>query len=73
MDGYSTYVSTMFKRFLLMLNPFYKPPATDLMAKMVEDYERHLLDQENATAYHAKMAEYYRESLKRFKTQLAKV
>lgn len=73
MDGSPTYLSTMSKRFIHMLNPFYKPQAIDLMAKMVEDYERHLLEQENAAAYHAKMVEYYRDSLKRLKAQLAKV
>jgi hypothetical protein len=50
---------------LQQLNPFKKPSAAQLAQETLEDYERQLLIQEAAAAYHAKMAEFYREGINR--------
>ena len=56
--------------FLDSINPFYKPAAMDLVKTNLEDYERLLVIQEAAAAYHFKMAEYYREGIQRLKKQI---
>ena len=52
---------------LSILNPFHKPPAKVMAQQTLEDYERRLLESEAAASYHAKMVEYYRESIDRLK------
>lgn len=47
------------------LNPFRKPDAHELVKTNLEEYRRQLILQEAAAAYHAKMAEYYREGIVR--------
>lgn len=42
----------------------------DLVKTNLEDYERLLVIQEAAAAYHFKMAEYYREGIQRLKKQI---
>ena len=56
--------------FLDSINPFHKPAAMDLVKTNLEDYERLLVIQEAAAAYHFKMAEYYREGIQRLKKQI---
>lgn len=41
------------------------PQAHEIAKVTLEDHKRHLLTQESLAAYHAKMAEYYRESIHR--------
>lgn len=48
-------------------NLFNAPLARDLAAKRVLEYQRRLLEAESASAYHAKMAEYYREGIVRLR------
>jgi hypothetical protein len=50
---------------LQKLNPFYTPRANELVTQSLVEYERKLVEQEAAAAYHAKMAEYYREGIDR--------
>ena len=56
--------------FLDSINPFYTPAAMDIVKTNLEDYERLLVIQEAAAAYHFKMAEYYREGIHRLKKQI---
>lgn len=49
------------------INPFHKPNAAQLRAELQEEYERLLIQSENTAAYHAKMAEFYREGIKRLR------
>ena len=56
--------------FLDSINPFHKPAVMDLVKTNLEDYERLLVIQEAAAAYHFKMVEYYREGIQRLKKQI---
>ena len=56
--------------FLASINPFRKPAAVDLVKTNLEDYERLLVIQEAAAAYHFKMVEYYREGIQRLRKQM---
>jgi hypothetical protein len=50
------------------LNPFRKPKAEEIVTTNLEEYKRQLVVQEDAAAYHAKMAEYYREGIARLES-----
>lgn len=52
------------------LNPFKKPAANEVLKEHLEEYKRQLITQEASAAYHAKMAEYYREGIKRLQKQI---
>ncbi|EKD22537.1 MAG: hypothetical protein ACD_85C00001G0009 [uncultured bacterium] len=56
--------------FLDSINPFRKLAAMDIVKTNLEDYERLLVIQEAAAAYHFKMAEYYREGIQCLKKQI---
>lgn len=51
------------------LNPFRKPTAEELLKEQLQESKRQLVLQTNAAAYHAKMAEYHKESIQRIKQQ----
>ena len=55
--------------FFKQFNPFRKPTARVIIQANLEEYERQLVNQEAAAAYHTKMAEYYREGIKRLQSQ----
>lgn len=56
---------------LSALNPFKKPLAIQLIGIQLEEYERGVVQQEDAAAYHTKMAQYYREGVVRLRGQQA--
>ena len=51
--------------FKFLKNLFHKPQAQALVKETIEEYQRMLFTEENRAAYHAKLAEYYRESIGR--------
>jgi len=51
---------------------FQKPDARKIAEDNLAEYQRQLLTSEAAAAYHAKMAEYYRESIQRLRNYEAK-
>lgn len=52
---------------LSIFNPFHKPPAAEIAKQTLEEHQRQLLESQSAAAYHAKMVEFYQESIKRLK------
>lgn len=56
-------------KFIKMLNPFQQPVAQDIIRANLMEYERSLLQHEAATSYSQKMAEYYRDGIKRLQKQ----
>lgn len=52
----------MLKYIWRYINP---PKAEELAAESLEEHKRLLLREESQAAYHAKMSEYYRESIDR--------
>lgn len=57
------------KKILSPFNPWQDPPtAAELIQENIVEYQRQLVLQEAAAAYHQKMSEYYRESIQRLQT-----
>jgi hypothetical protein len=55
----------------LIASPFKPAPsANEIRERNLLEYERSLVNSEEAAAYHGKMAEYYREGIARLKNQL---
>ncbi len=55
--------------FKLFGSYFWKPEAQDIAHKTIADYQLQLLSHEANASYHAKMAEYYEEGIKRLAQQ----
>lgn len=53
----------MLKAFLTSWNPFAKPLAHEIAKDSIEEFQRQYLTHLNSAAYHAKLAEYYREGI----------
>jgi len=47
------------------LNPFKKPQANSIATDKVHEYSLAAIQHQESAAYHAKMAEYYREGIER--------
>jgi hypothetical protein len=56
-------------KFFKMVNPFHTPTPQDIIRENLQDYGRSLLQHEAATSYSQKMAEYYRDGIKRLQKQ----
>lgn len=48
-------------------NIFKMPTATKVIQTKLEEYERNFVLQREAASYHAKMAEHYKEGIRRMK------
>lgn len=61
------------KPILLLIAAYFKTPAkptaAEVRAANLAEYERLLITEEAAAAYHTKMAEYYREGITRLRSQ----
>lgn len=51
--------------FLKKLNIFIRPTAEELAVENIEEYRRQYLNHQASSEYHKKMAEYYKEGIKR--------
>lgn len=58
------------KNWLSSLNPFHKPSAQTIVQENLEEYQRRLVAEEAAAAYHRKMVEYYKEGVIRLKAHV---
>lgn len=45
----------------------FKPTIEEIRNRTLDEYERSLLEQEAAAAYHRKLVEYYRDGIARLK------
>ena len=49
----------------MLLRPFTKPMAVEIVKTSLDEYQRQLLIHEASAAYHDKMAQYYSEGIVR--------
>jgi hypothetical protein len=52
-------------------NPFKKPPAKVFAKDTLEDYNHLYIVSQEASEYHAKMADFYKQGIKRMQTYLS--
>lgn len=63
------------KRFSLWqrINPFFNPTTEQIAANAIEDTKIAIMDHENNSLYHKKMAEYQREKLAFLQSQISTI
>jgi hypothetical protein len=52
------------------LNPFKKPPAKVFAKNTLEEYSHHYVISQEASEYHAKMADFYKQGMIRMQGHL---